>query len=80
MKSKLPKIGEEIESLRLALALTGVCVNSQTACLINEVFKSVQEKGGKFNVEDACRIEYDVRQKYNRIGITAIPNEDKVNK
>jgi len=75
MKDKLPKTGEEIEALRLALAMSGVCVNSQAACVINEVFKEIQKKGGKFAIDDACRINYDVRKRYEKLEVKAVPNE-----
>lgn len=73
-KSKLPKTGEEIESMRIALALVGVAVDSHTACLLIEVFKSVQKLGGKFSVGDAVRIQYDVRKRYEKIVVTATKN------
>jgi hypothetical protein len=76
MKDKLPKTGEEIEALRIALALSGISVSSQTACLLNEVFKAVQQKGGKLSIEDAVRIEYDVKKRYNRIEVKAEQNSD----
>jgi hypothetical protein len=75
MKDKLPKTGEEIEALRIALALVGIGVNSQTTCLLLEVFKAVQQKGNQFNIEDAVRIEYDVQKRYNRTEIRAKENE-----
>lgn len=77
MKDKLPKTGAEIESLRIALALVGIGVNSQTTCLLLEVFKAVQQKGGKFNIEDAVRIEYDVQKRYNKTTITAKENGER---
>ena len=73
-KDKLPKTGDEIEALRIALALCGVSVNSQTACLLVEVFKKVQLIGGKFSVDDAVRISYDVEKRYKVTQITATKN------
>lgn len=80
MKDKLPKTGEEIEALRIALALTGIGVNSQTACLLNEIFKAVQRLGGKFSIEDAVRIQYDVDKRYKRIEVVATANKHATKK
>lgn len=76
MKDKLPKTGKEIECLRIALALSGIAVNSQTACLLNEVFKAVQRLGGKFSVDDAVRIKYDVEKMYSRTEVVATPDSE----
>ena len=70
MNDKLPKTGDEIEALRIALALVGVAADSQTTCLLLETFKAVQKLGGKFSVDDSVRIEYDVKKRYNRKEIT----------
>lgn len=76
MKKDLQDKGKEIEYLRLALSLCGFGIDSAGACLINEVFKSLQKLGGKFSVDDAVRIEYDVRQRYSKKEIVAISNDD----
>jgi hypothetical protein len=76
-KDKLPKTGEEIEQLRIALALTGIGVSSEAACMILEVFKAVQIKGGKFSIEDAVRIKFDVNDRYNTTSVVAKSNKPK---
>ena len=73
-ENKLPKTGEEIEALRISFALTGIAVDSKTTCLILEVFKAVQQKGGKFSIEDAIRIQYEVERKYKVLKVEATPN------
>lgn len=76
-KSKLPKTGDEIEALRISLALCGIAASSQTTCLILEIFKKVQKVGGKFNIEDAVNIQYDVEKRYNRKEVVATKNPVK---
>lgn len=54
--------------LRIALSLVGISVRKETCELIADVVIGIQEKGGKFNIADASRIEanFDSRQRMNR--------------
>jgi hypothetical protein len=66
MKKNQPITRKEIEYLRIALGLCGIGIGSQTACLINEVYKEVQRLGGGFSIRDAARIQYEVEQRYKQ--------------
>ena len=54
--------------LRIALALVGLAVPVGTCELIADVVLGIQEKGGKFDISDASRIEanFDSRQRAKR--------------
>ena len=54
--------------LRIGLALVGLAVPVATCELIADVMLGIQEKGGKFDISDASKIEadFDRRQKAKR--------------
>jgi hypothetical protein len=67
---------EAINYLVMALALSGVSVNTYTADLIIETWKGICKKGGQFSISDACNIEFKIRNKHkSKTIVTAKENE-----
>lgn len=64
--------GERIEMLRISMALSGISCDSQTAFLLMSIFEEVQKKGGKFSIEDAVRIKYEARKRYEVLSVKAV--------
>ena len=62
--------------LRIGLALVGIVAKKEMCELIADVVIGIQEKGGKFDISDAARIEanFDSRQRAKR---TITVKEDK---
>lgn len=61
---------KNIQYMRLALSLSGMPTNDAGAETVLRVVKALEEKGGKFSLHDAARIEMDISQKYrNRIRV-----------
>ena len=74
MKNKLSAY-EEIESLRLSLAICGVVADSQTCELIIELVQVMKTKGDKFSVSDAVKIKHAISKIYNRVQVVAEPTK-----
>ena len=53
---------EEIEYLRMALAMSEFGVSYEQADLIYQVFKAVDKKKGKFSVEDGVEVFHEWRK------------------
>lgn len=56
---------KEIDYLRIALGLSGMCVNNACADLVLSVMKEIEVKGSSFTVEDGARIECAIKEKYS---------------
>ena len=54
---------EKSTYLRIALALQGITVHPSVAEQIIETLDAINEKGGEFNVHDACKIEAKYNEK-----------------
>lgn len=62
-KKQLP-IEEKVNYLRIGLAMSQITVNDAAAEVIIRVYEGIQQKGGKFSVHDAAKIEVEVKAKY----------------
>lgn len=56
---------DEINSLRIALGMSGIATNNQACDLILEVQKAVKKHKGKFDLHMACKLKTDNETKYN---------------
>jgi hypothetical protein len=69
---------DRVDYLRIALGMTGVGVSNATSEIILRTFEAVEKMGGDFSLEDACKIEHEVLQKYesqeNAVKIETIKN------
>lgn len=55
---------DEIEYLRMALAITELGVSYEQAELINNVVNKVRQRKGKFNIHDGVELLYAWKQKW----------------
>lgn len=53
-----------IEVFRLALLMSEISTNYETADLVYQVFQEMKTKGDKFNVKDACKLKTTHEQKW----------------
>jgi hypothetical protein len=66
---------ESIRYFKMALALAQVAINDFTAELIIDTWDEIERKGGKFNIEDAVRIEWNLRKKYRTVQAIEVKEE-----
>lgn len=66
---------DSVKYLKMALALAQVAVNDFTAELIIDTWDEIERKGGKFNIEDAVRIEWNLRKKYRTVQAVEVKEE-----
>ena len=55
---------DEIEYLRMALAITEIGVSYEQAELINNVVNKVRQRKGKFNIHDGVGLLYAWKEKW----------------
>jgi hypothetical protein len=55
---------EKIDYMRISLAFIGISVNDVTVDIILQSYEEILKKGGKFSIEDMCKIEWDTKKKY----------------
>jgi outer membrane protein W len=67
---------EKIEYMRLALALQRISVDEAVADTIVQTYGAILKLGSKFSIEDAVKIEMDIREKYAKKSLEA-DNVDK---
>jgi len=58
---------ENVQYMRIGLALVGIVVSDQSSELIIEIFEGIKKKKGKFNIGDALEIQVEVKAKYDRM-------------
>jgi hypothetical protein len=56
-----------ITYLRMALALSGISIDTFTSELVIENWESIQNKGGEFSIKDSVSIEWKLRKKYQKV-------------
>lgn len=66
IKSKHMTDKEKINYMRIGLGLAGVVVNNLTSEIIVRIYEGIQKKGGKFSLDDATDIEFNVTEKHNK--------------
>jgi hypothetical protein len=64
--SKITK-DQKANYLRLALAMSGISVVTEVAELILTINEGINEKGDKFSIRDASKIEADIQRKYEQL-------------
>ncbi len=55
---------DNIDYLKMALALYGIAVDRMTAELIIETHEAICKKGGAFNIKDSVELEWRIRLKH----------------
>lgn len=66
---------DDIDYLKMALALSGVCINRFTSELIIETWEGIRKKHGQFNISDAVHIEWGLRKRYKEVTAIVEPTE-----
>ena len=56
----------EINLLRIALGMSGICINNPAGEHILHVIDGIKEKKGKFSLKDAAIIEVYIEKKYKK--------------
>ena len=62
---------EKIEYMRVALALQKISVDEAIADTIVQTYGAILKLGGKFSLEDAVKIEMNIREKYAKKSLEA---------
>jgi len=58
---------DEIDYLKMALALSGIAIDRFTAELVIDTWAEIEKKKGQFNISDSVQIEWRLRKKYMKI-------------
>lgn len=72
MKNNL-SLQEKVDYMRIGLGLAGIGVADATAEVIVKMYEGILQKGGKFNLHDAVKIEVEVKGKYTKKEVKAEP-------
>lgn len=68
---------QKISFIRIALAMQGIGITNETADRVVQTYEKVLEKKGKFSVEDAVMVEYNLDKKYRKKDIEVRAEENK---
>ena len=67
---------QKTEYLRIGLALQGVGVSKEFCERVVATYDAILEKGGRFSIDDATTIEYELDKKQAEKNIEARKNEE----
>jgi hypothetical protein len=68
---------QKVSYMRIGLSLCEIGVNDAAAEIIVKTYEGILKKGGNFSIEDAVKIEVEVKGKYNKKTVEAKPDTTK---
>ena len=76
--SKQLTLEQRVNYMRLALSLQRIGLQEETIDAIVSTYDALLLKGGDLNLEDITQIEFDVKERHNKIAEENIKRQNKI--